>query len=649
MDKKPRKLLVLGLDAALPDLLRKFAYEGSIPNIARLMNSGTFSRVITTFPPLTAAAWAAIVTGAGPGTAGIPSLMVKLPGQDLDQWHTSFDRRLQLAETLWESGARVGKRTALINWPVTWPMGGLKNGVQVAGSLNPPFRFFYMPLWDIASSSIFSTRLHCCNQVPGRAVVVEPKPAEGWSNVPGSEDVPLEVRITVPPTYVAGVSYHVLILGNGNKGYDEVLISRSKDASKPVARLHAGELSDWVTETFGTKDGEKRGRFRFQLIELTPDGREFRLYATAINTAETYTSPEELTAKIEEVAGPYMEVDDPWAYMDGWIGLDAYMDQLQMHADWWGEATRYVLENEDWDMAFSWVGTIDHIQHVLYGGIVPESKVYDPERADICIKNIAKAYQQVDENVGKILDCIDPNETLILFVSDHGFTHLDWYPYLKHYLAEAGLLSYSLDHETGDMKVDWSRTKCHPLEPCHAHIFINLKGRDPHGIVDLSDYRKVQQEIISALMDMKNPETGESIVAVAITKEEAQTLGVYEGGGFDRVGDVLFALKPGYMANPFIYRSAIKYKDGTERIIPNRESNEPAALGRNFTGAHLTLPYIKEMHAAMILSGPGVRHLERKMPADVTDIAPTVAYILGIPVPRDAEGSVLYDIPEDFA
>lgn len=647
MDQKPKKLLVLGLDAAMPDLLQKFVKEGHLPNIAKIMEKGVFSRVTTTFPPLTAAAWASIVTGAGPGTAGIPSLMVKMPGQDLDSWHTSFDRNLQLAETLWESGNRVGKKTVLVNWPVTWPMGGLENGVQVAGSLNPPFRFFYMPLWDTASSSVFSTKLERCNQVPGRAVVVKPEVAEGWTNVPYSKSTPLEISITIPPTYVKkGIDYQALIIDTQGKGYDQIIISKSKDIAQAVVQLGVGEFSNWLTESILTEEGEKLGRFRFHLVELSPDGENLRLYASAINTAENYTQPEDLTARLEEVAGPYMEVDDPWAYMDGWITLDHYLEQLQAHADWWGKATKYTLENYEWDLAFSWVGTIDHVQHVLYGGIVPECRVYDADKAEMCWDSIRHTYQQVDDNIARILEAVDLNNTMVVLVSDHGFTHLDWNPFIKHFLAEAGLLSFDFHPETGQLVIDWSKTKCHPLEPGHAHIFINLKGRDPQGIVESEDYAKVQQEIISALRAIRDPETGESIVSVAITKEEAVTLGVYEGPGFERVGDVLFALKPGYMANPFIYKTAIKYADGTERIIPNPEGHEPAVLGQNFTGAHLTLPGIKEMEAAFVLSGPSVPHLEMPRPIRVIDIAPTIAHLLGIPIPKDAEGGILSDITE---
>lgn len=96
-----KKVLFLGLDAAMPDLIKKFAAEGNLPNIKKIMDQGIFSRLETVFPPLTAAAWTAIVSGAGSGTNGVPSLMVKHLGEELDHWHTSFDRREVLCETLW--------------------------------------------------------------------------------------------------------------------------------------------------------------------------------------------------------------------------------------------------------------------------------------------------------------------------------------------------------------------------------------------------------------------------------------------------------------------------------------------------------------------------------------------------------------------
>ncbi|MDL2229015.1 alkaline phosphatase family protein [Treponema sp. OttesenSCG-928-L16] len=647
---KRKKILFLGLDAAMPDLLKKFSAEGVMPNFKKLMDSGIFSRVETVFPPLTAAGWSAIVTGAGCGTAGIPSLMVKLPGEELDHWHTSFDRNMLLAETLWEVGEREGLKTALINWPVTFPIGAVKDqySTQIGAALNPPFRYFYMPLWDIASSALFATERFACNQIPGRAVIVKPAPAEGWKNLPKSALPPLAFSIAVPPVYVKGYDMQVLIFAEGSS-YDTVLVCEEKDGAAAVSTLKKGQIGPWITKNFDARDKNRNGRFYFQLIDLSADATFIKLYQSAINTADSYTIPENMSAELDEHAGVYMEVDDPWACMDQWIPPEVYIDQLRRHADWWGKATRYTLEHREWDMAYSWVGTIDHIQHMLYAGIVPQSRIYDPNKAEWCMESIREAYRQVDRNIGHILGGINLEETIIAIVSDHGFTHLDWNPYVKEWLSRAGLLKYVLDLTNDDpsnLSIDWSQTSCHPLEPCHAHIFINLKGRDPHGIVEPEDYEKVQQKIIRALYGITNPETGESAVAIACTRKEAATLGIVQNRkeGLDRVGDVVYAWKPGYMSHPFIYRVGIKYRDGTERITANPELMEQAVLGRNFTGVHLCLPSEPDMHAVMVLSGAGLPAYERSSVGRIIDIAPTVARLLDIPVPKDAEGGVMYDI-----
>ena len=644
-----KKILFLGVDAAMPDLLKKFVAEGAMPNTAKLMEKGIFSRLETVYPPLTAAAWTAIVSGAGAGTSGVPSLMVKHLGDELDHWHSSFNRHEVLCETLWDVAKKIGKKVALINWPVTFPLGGVseKDGYQIAGSLNPPFRYFFMPLWDVASSACFSNKKLRCNQIPGRAVQTESVPAEGWANLPESKKPCLEFEITVPPAYVEGHKMFVLVYARGNDGYDRMIISKTKDASKAITDIGMGEYGPWITLHFKARDRARDGRFRFQILELSKDGKDFKLYQSAINPADSYTVPVSLTKEIEAAAGAYMEVDDPWAYMDGWMDADLFLEQLGLHADWWGDATKYILDNKDCDMVFTWVGTADHIKHVLYSGIEPTARVFDKDKEEFCWHMIRETYRQVDNNIGKILANVDHENTYVIMISDHGMTHLDWSPYLKEHFSRAGLLEYVLDlthDDPSNLTINWKNTKCHPLEPCHVHVFINLKGRDPQGIVEPEDYEKVQEEIIKALYNMRRPETGDLVVALAIKKQEAGTLGIQEGPGYDRIGDVLFSWKPGYMSHPFIYRSEIQYRDGTKRIIANPELFEAAQLGRTFTGVHLALPSVPSMHACMVLSGPGVSQYERKFPAKIIDVTPTLCQLLDIPVPKDAEGSVLYDV-----
>ncbi len=504
-----------------------------------------------------------------------------------------------------------------------------------------------MPLCDVASTACFSNQKLRCNQIPGRAVQLQPTEAEGWAKLPDSKKPCLEFEITVPPTYVEGYKMQVLIYATTDAGYDRMMICEGKSTDKVITDIAKGDYGPWITKRFEARDYARNGRFRFQILQLSPDGVDFKLYQSAINMADDYSIPPSLTKEVEAAAGAYMEVDDPWAFMDGWMDADLYLEQLGLHADWWGKATKHVLENKDWDMAFSWVGTIDHVEHVLYAGIEPSARVYDPEKADFCWRMIRRSYCQVDENIGRILEGVDLDDTYVVLISDHGMTHLDWNPYVKEHLSRAGLLDYVLDLSNDDpsnLSINWEKTKCHPLEPCHAHIFVNVKGRDPQGIVEPEDYERVQEEIIKALYDMKNPETGERVVALAIKKKESGTLGIYEGPGYDRVGDVLYAWKPGYMSHPFIYRSEIQYRDGTKRILANPELYEAAGLCRNFTGVHLALPTLHDMHACMLMVGPGIEKYERRYPAKIIDVAPTISKLLDIDVPKDAEGGVLYDI-----
>ena len=366
-----KKLLMLGVDAALPDYVKRFAGEGGLPNLDKLMKGGYTSRVIPTFPPLTAAAWCAIVTGAGPGTCGIPSLMVREPGTEMDSWQTSFDKRLLLAETMWESEIKVGRRVALVNWPVTWPMSlDEKDGIQIAASLNPPFRYFYMPLWDVGPSSVFAPMHLPCNQVKGRAVRVEPKAAEGWTNLPASGKPALEFAADIPPVQSKGPRYNVALIAAGAE-YDTFVVSKSKDAKDAVAVLKKDGWSEWINENFTGRDGKAvKGRFRFHVPHLA-GANDFRLFASHVNLAESYTIPASITPELEKMAGPYIEVDDPWSYMDGWTSLETYMNNLQQLADWWQNATRFALQKGDVDSVYTWVGTVDHLQHVMFGALEP--------------------------------------------------------------------------------------------------------------------------------------------------------------------------------------------------------------------------------------------------------------------------------------
>ncbi len=145
------------------------------------------------------------------------------------------------------------------------------------------------------------------------------------------------------------------------------------------------------------------------------------------------------------------------------------------------------------------------------------------------------------------------------------------------------------------------------------HIFINLKGREPEGIVDPADYEQTQLEIIAALHTYQDRATGRYPFALALTRADAEMLNLWG----DLVGDVVYALRPEF--------------DG--------------AHGKQLPTAQLG---IGGQHSTCIMAGAGIRQgaaLQRQVRA--VDIAPTLCYLLGLPMPKNVEGGVIYEALAD--
>ena len=144
-------------------------------------------------------------------------------------------------------------------------------------------------------------------------------------------------------------------------------------------------------------------------------------------------------------------------------------------------------------------------------------------------------------------------------------------------------------------------------------MYVNLKGRDPEGIVDPADYERVQHEIIDALLAYVDPETGRRPVCMALSKQDARILGLYGDG----VGDVIYALYPWF---------------GSQhgQALPTAEWG------------------VGSLKGLLTFTGPGFRQgcrLQRTV--RLVDVVPTVCYAMDLPVPAETEGSVIYQAFKD--
>ena len=181
----------------------------------------------------------------------------------------------------------------------------------------------------------------------------------------------------------------------------------------------------------------------------------------------------------------------------------------------------------------------------------------------------------------------------------------------------ADRLPWSLRNKIGahiEAQVHWAGTKAFTLptdlEGC---IRINLKGREPEGIVEPSDYARLCAEIRDRMMTLVNPATGRSAVRKVWLVSEA-----FPGARLDQLPDIVVSW------NDEAPLDAVD-APGMERVA--LKSPDPR------TGTH-------SISGFLVGAGPGVTARAR-IHGHLVQVAPTILKILGISAAAEVDGTPL--------
>jgi predicted AlkP superfamily phosphohydrolase/phosphomutase len=129
----PARVLLVGLDGATFDLIEPWAGAGSLPHLARLMQSGTRARLRSIVPPATFPAWTTLLTGTNPGQHGIYDFTRRVPGTyRLEFVNATYRRR----PSVWRLLSQAGRRVAAIGFPASYPPEPV-NGLLISGFDSP--------------------------------------------------------------------------------------------------------------------------------------------------------------------------------------------------------------------------------------------------------------------------------------------------------------------------------------------------------------------------------------------------------------------------------------------------------------------------------------------------------------------------------
>ncbi len=372
------------------------------------------------------------------------------------------------------------------------------------------------------------------------------------------------------------------------------------------------------------------------------------------NANVQYTYPPELKQELLDNVGPFVitpgEGENPSEPL-------TYLDKVRADVKASADYTLYLLKKEPYDFFMYVFGIVDILQHQFW--YLLEADPNTLSESDRAIRDkVVAIFQQVDDGVGEMLNYADENTTIVL-MSDHGFGPMKGFMHVNNFLLDKGYLvlksgamsslkrlmfnagvtpqnvhltlkALKLDlrrrvnrgRAYGMLRrfflsfddVDWTRTRAFALGHI-GQIYINLKGRQPSGIVAPgAEYENLRDEIRNQLLKLKHPETNEQLIARVLNREE-----IYHGELLDNTPDLL------------LLPADFKYLAFGESEFASNKLVGPS-LGH--TGHH-------RLEGIGALAGPHVQVGAQIHDASLVDLAPTILYALGLPIPPDMDGRVL--------
>ncbi len=220
------------------------------------------------------------------------------------------------------------------------------------------------------------------------------------------------------------------------------------------------------------------------------------------STQSEYTYPHSLKEEVERVAGGYVLDVEDFRTNDKAALLERIYEKTRKHC----AVARHLLTEKEWDFFMMVEMGVDRIHHGFWSFMDPAHRSY--QRGNPFEHAIRDYYRYLDGEVGAILDLL-PRDAVVLVVSDHGAKRLDGGICFNEWLIQQGYLTVKdyPDRPTpiDKVQIDWARTKAWGDGGYYGRLFLNVKGREPQGVIDPADYESVRTELIEKIAAIQDP------------------------------------------------------------------------------------------------------------------------------------------------
>jgi predicted AlkP superfamily phosphohydrolase/phosphomutase len=619
-----RRLVIVGFDGQEPTLTDAFLRAGHLPHFARLAATGCYHRLRTTSPPVSPVAWSSFATGTDPGRHGIFDFIDRDPRTYLPRISSTRIGTVTRALTLGPFRIPLGKPVIrlLRKSPPFWSLLGdarIWSTVLRVPITFPPDRFYGAQLSAMAAPDLLGTQ--------GTFFVYSTRPAKAGAKEAGVR-IPLAFDADLAVTRITGPG-NPLKVGEPPLDLEMRLVRDPANRTVTVelpgqrVRLAVGELSEWISLAFRAAPFVKvRGLCRMQVTELD---EHVTLYVTPISLdperpVMPISHPSYYASYLAKKIGPYSTLglaEDTGALNDGIVDDETFLKQT-----WDIEAERQAmffaaLDRLQEGALVCVFDATDRVQHMFWRDIDsshPAGRGRDHARRPNAIE---EQYRRNDAFLGRVIAQLGDGD-LLMVLSDHGFTAFRRGVNLNRWLLDRGLLALKPGGDASAewlKDVDWSRTRAYALGL--TGIFLNLKGRERHGIVDPADAAALKAELIAALQALKDPDVkGTAIHSVR------DTAVAYDGPYVDRGPDLLVGYNTGYRVS----------WDCASGIVAGPLFSDNL---KRWSGDHCI---DSDLVPGVFLCSKPIN----RAPA-IIDIAPTALWLFGVEVPRHVQGRALFD------
>lgn len=221
------------------------------------------------------------------------------------------------------------------------------------------------------------------------------------------------------------------------------------------------------------------------------------------STNKPYTYPATVAEEIRAQVGEY-QVDVPHFRTDD---KDYLLKQVYEMTEKRFQLIKHWMKNRPWDFfMFVEIG-VDRIHHGMWKHHDPTHPKHEPgNRYQTAIQDY---YRYIDSWIGELLELLD-DDTAVLVLSDHGAKKMDGGIGFNEWLIQEGYLVLK-DKPEGVVplekcEIDWSRTRAWGGGGYYGRLFLNVKGREPQGVIEPASYERVRDALVEKLEALTDPQ-----------------------------------------------------------------------------------------------------------------------------------------------